>query len=875
MAISEAPHTDKERFLGRKEALAAVRNGFKEAIEPNSLSPRVCLIEGPAGVGKEHLLGELMQEALDDGATVLEAGQGGRSLGGLLPFLRTAVAEGEGRVTPSQLERMRRLLDEDSQSDESSPDVGEVVDFLLGTITTPTVFIVPSAHLQDPLTQACLHRIVRQLTPSTYLDRDVRPRCYWAISYAANATDEVLRFNTFDEGVINVHLEGFNLDDVTDFIVGVLGSQPLPAQDLHDLHQLTQGNPARVSDALFALREAGTLIRTDGGWTVKGGEALDLPESPQEIIRRRIGALSRDEVVWLQTLSVENRPFSMAYALHVTGGNNDLLHAWIERSILEQTWLETSLCLRFVSSDLRRELVETLPEHARQEAHEKRAAWIEAHLPTHEMVEHLAHHWAEAGKPARAISFFIASGQRSQSVGDLTSTIEWYRRAMVLLASLEMPQTKKLELEENILMPLGGAERANAEHLDAEERYRRLIEIAKESDNSEALGTALDRLALVLIETGRLTEAMESANERLTVAQNASDLRGQAMALRLVGVIRREMDGPAAGIEDLEEALKVADDSEEMADVRARIAIALSYAHTESGQPEEGLRWAMWGLKISRDANFSELEVSFLINISMAQFTLGRPDLTLRWATEAMEFCEARGLKRYHMLALGNAGDAMRALGHFDEAEQTLRAALRETYKTGGLDLQTARMVELGHLLMDKGDPEAAKTYLGEVWRLRSKLSNTRNLLALGLAELRLRLGTLCSADEGSCTIQTDELLANVMAWASTGTDTLPQLELMVYAGLFQASVKKKKPAKQLADEAYALSSELPPSRLISRPDLAAGMLALLSGTRKKKEHAEFKGRIARAIDSRAASIDDAQLRREYLCIPLIAHLSR
>jgi len=122
--------------------------------------------------------------------------------------------------------------------------------------------------------------------------------------------------------------------------------------------------------------------------------------------------------------------------------------------------------------------------------------------------------------------------------------------------------------------------------------------------------------------------------------------------------------------------------------------------------------------------------------------------------------------------------------------------------------------------------------------------------------------------------MNTHELLAGVMGWAATGTDTLPELELLVYAGLFQASTKKKKPARKVAVDAYALSQEVSPSRLISRPDLAAGLIALLSDTRLKKEHAEFKNRVARAIDSRAASIDDAHLRSEYLTIPLIEHLA-
>ena len=51
-------------------------------------------------------------------------------------------------------------------------------------------------------------------------------------------------------------------------------------------------------------------------------------------------------------------------------------------------------------------------------------------------------------------------------------------------------------------------------------------------------------------------------------------------------------------------------------------------------------------------------------------------------------------------------------------------------------------------------------------------------------------------------------------------------------------------------------------------------MIALLANARLKKAHIEFKDRISRAIDARAASIDDAYLRSGYLNIPLIEHLA-
>jgi tetratricopeptide (TPR) repeat protein len=329
------------------------------------------------------------------------------------------------------------------------------------------------------------------------------------------------------------------------------------------------------------------------------------------------------------------------------------------------------------------------------------------------------------------------------------------------------------------------------------------------------------------------------------------------------------MNGPAAGIADLERALEVAGEDSEMVDVQARIAIALSFAHTEAGQPDEGLRWATWGLKLSRDAKISELEVSFLINMSMAQFNLGRPDLTLRWATEAMDVSESKGLRRYHILALGNAGDAMRALGQFTEAEQTLRAALRETYKVGGGDLLVARMLELAHLLMDQGRGSDAKPYLQEAWRLRPRLTNNRYLLALGMAECRFRLGVLNADPDGACEMNMDDLLANVAAWAATGTDVLPEIELLVYAGLHQMK-RKRKYGVAAADRAYALSSDVSPSRLISKPELAAGLLALLQRAGRRKAHKELGARIARAVDARAASIDDPNLRNGYTALPLV-----
>lgn len=871
MNLIEPEPSDPAPFLGREDALSAASQGLNDVLLNREGAPRACFITGPTGVGKEHLLRELAQQALDAGCLVREVAPERRSLGGILPILRSAY-DAICLEAPSRARRYQavaRFLKGGPGMAGAMPDAAEIADLLLASLHEPSVWIFPRAHQQDPMSADVLCELLRRLSVAVGLDGlDPHP-CFIALSLDDDDSDVSIKLREAMTHAIPVPLSGLDLPHLAEFVTSILGNQPLSAGRLEELHTLTAGIPARVSEAIHTLQDAGELVEAEGAWGVRDKRAFVLPSSTNAVIAQRIASLGREELEILRVLAVEAGPFGMAYAMNVTGDDASSVRDWMERTILEQTWVETSLCLRFSVDGFREALLATLTPLERAAAHGRRAAWLEEHLAPEDAVELLAAHWTDAGESQRAMSFIVAAAKRSQSAGDLVSTIDWYRRALLHLSDSDMAPADALALEVETLFALGTAERSNAQTTKAKERFETLLRRTDEQGDPEAKGRALDILALIAIETGELETALSRAHERRDLAFGCNDVRGKALSLRLLGVIRREIDGPAAGIVELEEALSIAGDSVELTEVRARIAIALSYAHTESGDPEAGLSTAMWGLALSRDAQLQELEASFLINISMAHFVLGRPDLTLRWATEAMDVCEAKGLRRTMLLALGNAGDAMRALGKFSEAGQTLRSALKETYRVGGGDLLVARMLELAHLLMDQGEHSEAAAYLSEAWRLESKVKSDRHLYTLYTCELRFRLGPMSTGEPGPGTASTGDLIARAEAWASEGADAMRRLEWCVHHGTWLAG-DRPRGGRKFCAQALELSESIPVNRLIGKPDLAAMLLALVRRSGSRRVHKQLAQRLAEAIDTRAASVDDRALREAYLSMPLV-----
>ena len=898
--------------VGRGAQRETLVNAYREVTTPGSATPHVWVVSGPPGSGKGRLLDELRRVAQLDGALVYDTPAprpNDASLAPLTPTLRArratlgarhpavrphaaALARLLDDPLPAELGAQRERASRDRATPPSlTPDA--LATLLLADVgPTPTLLLVRGADRVDAATAEVLAHLTRRLAPLTVLsspggDAEVAedgaargpglPPALLVMTAdvgtgggpGAEAPEQDLLASITalaGQGAVgHVPLPGLDVSAVGELVRTVLGDTPLSPQELQDLQRVTDGNPGQVLAVLETLLERGDLAPHGGGWRLRAGAEIPLPPGAEAAFAARVGRLTAAEREVLEALCVFAAPVPVQI-IDSIGAQAVASVASLEGARwLERTLDQDEVRVQFTSAHARGLLYRELSPGARASRHRAAAAWIETHHPPGFGVEALATQWRLGQRADRALSFLVEAAARSRSAGDPEGALERYETALGLLPDAGLGILRRLAVEAEIQQALGEIHRGSGHHDEAAAAFERLEAIGRDLEREDLQGVAEDRLALVMIESGRYEEALRWASARLASAERTGDRRGQALALRLIGVVWREIDGPAAGRRDLERALAVAGEAPELADVRARIAVTMSFTETQAGAPEEGLRWAEQALTLAHAADAPELAVSARINASMAWFVLGRPDRTLEVAEEALSTARASGLRLFETYALVNVGDSLRVMGQFDEAAVRLQEALRATYELGG-DQVVARLVELASLNMDRGREDEAIPFLREAWRLAPGLRVDRYRLDVMLAELRLRLWAHGERSLASSTHETKSLLQD----ASARTEVLGDPILSARTrGLSATAAARRGEQRAALAHSQTVLRLADAEALATHPDLACATLSVLRELGHGREAEQTRRRVGQVLAARAGRLASDELRRSMLETPL------
>jgi tetratricopeptide (TPR) repeat protein len=436
-AINQAlpPETEatRESFLqaaplvGREAELAQLKSWLGQAMAGQGA---VWFIGGESGVGKSRLLDEFRAIALVRGAVVL---RGQELSAGSSPYqpwrtplrrlsLRSELSELEASVLKPLIPDLALLLNRavmdapELDPQAAQPRLLAVIEAILKRQTQPLVFILEDLHWSGNETLAVLSHLSRLVTT-------------WPIlilgSYRSDERPELPRQLPQVQVLTLSRLSPESIAHLSEAMLGQAGRQP---HIINLLERETEGNVFFLIEVVRALAEEAGRLDQIGRMTLP---AHIFAGGVRQIVQRRLEQVPSWARPLLQLAAVAGRQLDLPL-LQAIEPTLDL-EAWLavctNAAVLDlhdERW-------RFAHDKLRDSLLADLAETERRTLHQQIAEALEAtsqNLVAQATV--LAHHWAQAGNPAKEGHYAALAGGQALASGAYQEAVTLLSRALAL-----------------------------------------------------------------------------------------------------------------------------------------------------------------------------------------------------------------------------------------------------------------------------------------------------------------------------------------------------------------------------------------------------------------------------------------------------------
>ncbi len=576
-------------LIGRQPALTALEHRLELA---HGGQGQIVLISGEAGIGKSRLVAELKRRAAHDGFLTLEGHcfEPDRSFpyAPFLDLLHGFLANRSPEATSSdfgssapELVRLvpdlERLLPSVMPAPKLDPaqekrrTFGALERFLVHLAASqPVLIVLEDLHWSDDTSLEFLPNLARRVRDQrvlllcTYRDDEVSPSLAHAL---ANLERERL---TTELGL--TRLNALEVDAMLRATLDQL--RPVPAENLHLLYALTEGNPFFLEEVLKSLVVAGEILDGAGSWTQKPLSRPTTPRSVQDAVQRRSEGLSPAARHALELAAVVGQRFEFGVLRALTRLEEAQLLRVVKDLIAAQLIVEISgETFAFRHALTRQAIYAGLLARERRSLHLEIAGLLEVQVleaRSPEMrFEDLAYHFFQAEAWEKALEYGTQAGLRALSLYASSAALEQFTRALEATRNLGVrPSPSLYRSRGQAHATLGEFEAARTDFeaalavaratLDGTEEclgllalgalwagrdYRRSREFFhRATDLAEALGDermqarSLNRLANWLVNTGDPFEGVQAHLEALSIFERLEDPQGTAETLDPLGM---------------------------------------------------------------------------------------------------------------------------------------------------------------------------------------------------------------------------------------------------------------------------------------------------------------------------------------------------
>jgi class 3 adenylate cyclase/tetratricopeptide (TPR) repeat protein len=533
-------------LVGRERELELVESLWKRAVDERR--PHLITVFGPPGIGKTRFCREVSNVVTGGGGRVVrgrclpyEEQTGYQAFASVIKHASGILESDSPPPAREKLERTVRELLPAAESEDTSRYLG----LLLG--------LGGAAHAQEAgLLFLAARRLIEGLglvQPTLVVFEDI----HWAKPSELELLEYLARHVESTSVLLFALARPELLDSRPTWGSGLLGQTTIPLEPLSALeaaqlarHLIRAGDGEADVERMVAVAEGNPLFLEE--LAASSLEAEELPVTVKAAIAARIDAMPTAARSALLGAAVIGKTFWRG-PLQAMGGVDDLDAAL---SVLEERDLVRRDPTSQVADDaqftfkhilIREVAYATLPRAVRRKRHTAVAQHIENTVEgsTDTLAWILAHHWREAGEPAKAIPYLLSAADAAQKGWAKDAAVDFYSTALDLAEDPDL--RREIRLKRGLaLVALEDFERAADE----------LAELLPELEGRERLE--------VLLARGRAThwserdlETIEMAERALALAEELDDREAIPAALTLLsqGLQMRGADG------DLDRAIEL------------------------------------------------------------------------------------------------------------------------------------------------------------------------------------------------------------------------------------------------------------------------------------------------------------------------------
>jgi DNA-binding SARP family transcriptional activator/Tfp pilus assembly protein PilF len=637
-------------LVGRERQWTALRDLYA-AVGPDG---RLVVLEGETGIGKTRLADELVAWARSQGSAATSVRcveeEAGLAYGCAIELVRGALRDGHpSAVSTEAAAEAARLVPELGTPQTPALDgPGAQARFLDGVSRTlleaiagsrAGLLVVDDAHWADPSSLEVVAFLARRLR-----DRPVLLVLTWRSEETptAHPARRILAEAARDELGTSIALDRLDRDAVAELAAAAGAAPELAAR----LYEETAGVPFFVTQYLDARPDE------------PGDETL--PPGVRGLVESRIAAASEVAGQVLAAAAVLGRPFDADLVREVSGRSDEETVAALEELMRRGLVVEADGGnYAFRHEQARRVAGDLTSSGRRRLLHRRAADALAARDRSGASAGAVAQHFREAGRETEAAEWFRLAGFHARGLYGNAEALAHFREALGLGA--EDPAAVHEEIGD--LLTLAG------DYAGALESYEAAAALAP----ADELAAIAHRIGLVHHRRGEWELAESSFVEALAaLPEDATALEARLLADRSL-TAHRLGDGEAQEL--AERALELADAAGDLR-AQAQAHNILGILASGRGEHAEARAQLERSLELASEEDDPSARAAALNNLALALRAEGELERAIALTEEALALCTAVGDRHREAALANNLADLLNASGRREEAMDHLKSAV-------------------------------------------------------------------------------------------------------------------------------------------------------------------------------------------------------